>query len=108
MFRLVQSIIIPVLLILQSCQINTQVKEDRATKDRNLSNAAAYNTQLGLNYLKQGDRPRAKRKLFAALKQEPGSTEVNSALAYYFEETGQVEQAKSFYLKVIISFTIFN
>lgn len=89
------------LLLLQSCQMNSQAKEERDTKSRNLSNAASYNAQLGLNYLKQGDRARAKRKLYAALEQDPNSTEVNSALAYYFEQSGEMAQAKSFYLKAM-------
>ncbi len=89
------------LVFLQSCQTSNDVREEKATRALNLSKAASYNTQLGLSYLKQGDRPRAKRKLFTALKQEPGSTEVQSALAYYFEQSGDMNQAKSYYLKAI-------
>lgn len=99
--RLVKTVAISAFILLQSCQVNQQAKEERATQERNRSNAAAYNVQLGLGYLKQGDRPRAKRKLLAALKQEPESAAVNSALAYYFEETGQIDDAKSYYLKAL-------
>lgn len=101
MLKLIQIITTSSLLLLQSCQFNNQEKVDREEKQRNLKNAASYNTQLGLTYLKQGDRPRAKRKLFTALKQEPRSTEVNTALAYYFEQSGDMEQARSYYLKAI-------
>ncbi|QDP72511.1 type IV pilus biogenesis/stability protein PilW [Legionella israelensis] len=99
--KLVKTLFISALFFLQSCQMNHQEKEDQAAKERNRSNAAAYNTQLGLSYLKQGDRPRAKRKLFAALKQEPNSAAVNTAIAYYFEETGEIDEAKSYYLKAL-------
>lgn len=70
-------------------------------KKPNFIKASAYNVQLGLGYLKQGNRPRAKQKLLTALEQEPRSVDANSAMAYYFEQTGEPAQAKTFYLKAL-------
>lgn len=76
-------------------------KEQAIQKKTDLHKAAKYNAQLGLGYLKQGDRPRAKKKLLTALKQAPSSADVHAAMAYYFEHTQEIEQAKQHYLKSI-------
>jgi type IV pilus assembly protein PilF len=52
-------------------------------------------------YLKQGDRLRAKRKLLSALDLSPNSADVNAAIAYYFEKTGEIKQARIFYKKAL-------
>jgi type IV pilus assembly protein PilF len=85
---------------LQSC-IHNEENEKHNLKKPDLGKAAAYNVQLGLGYLKQGDRPRAKKKLLTALEQEPKSPDVNSAMAYYFEQTSELEQAEKYYLKAL-------
>ncbi len=87
-------------IFLQSCAHNG-INENAGLKKTDLSKAASYNVQLGLGYLKQGDRPRAKKKLLTALEQEPKSPDVNSAIAYYFEQTSEQEQAEKYYLKAI-------
>ncbi|CAM3566631.1 twitching motility protein PilF [Legionella oakridgensis] len=94
------SLLIMVCLLMQACTHNEE-SEKQNFKKPNLSKAASYNAQLGLGYLKQGDRPRAKKKLLTALEQEPASPDVNSALAYYFEQTKELEQAEKYYLKAI-------
>lgn len=91
---------IMVCLLMQACT-HDEESEKQNLKKPDLSRAASYNVQLGLGYLKQGDRPRAKRKLLAALRQEPTSADVNSALAYYFEQTKEMAQAEQYYLKAI-------
>ncbi len=83
---------------MQACSLNPELQSDQKT---NLNQAAAYNTQLGLSYLKQGSRPRAKKKLLLALKQSPHSPDVNAAMAYYFEQTHELDQAKKYYLKAL-------
>nr|WP_196398940.1 type IV pilus biogenesis/stability protein PilW [Legionella saoudiensis] len=88
-------------LLLQACTHNNGVIEQKILKKPDLSQAAAYNVQLGLGYLKQGDRPRAKKKLLTALEQEPKSVDAHSAIAYYFEQTNEPVQAKKFYLKAL-------
>ncbi len=63
--------------------------------------ASAYNIQLGLGYLKQGNRQRAKQKLLTAVAEAPNSPYANEALAYYFENTHEVNQAENYYQKAI-------
>lgn len=88
-------------LFLIACQSNKE-EDDLASKNQpNFSKAATFNMQLGLGYLKQGDRPRAKKKLLTALKQEPNSPDINAAMAYYLEQTSELEEAKKYYLKAI-------
>ncbi|MFT4057966.1 MAG: type IV pilus biogenesis/stability protein PilW [Legionella sp.] len=87
-------------LLVQACVHNEQTEKHNLKKP-DLSKAAAYNVQLGLGYLKQGDRPRAKKKLLTALEQEPKSPDVNSAMAYYFERTNEAERAEKYYLKAL-------
>lgn len=87
-------------LFIQACTHNED-NEKQNLKKPDLSKAASYNVQLGLGYLKQGDRPRAKKKLLTALEQEPKSPDVNSAIAYYFEQTSELEQAEKYYLKAL-------
>lgn len=85
-------------LLLQSCQYNNT--ESNAKKIK-LNDAALYNTQLGLAYLKQGDRPRAKQKLLRALVQAPGSPEVNTAMAWFMEQSGDMDNAQVYYRKAM-------
>lgn len=87
-------------IVLQACHHNDE-NEEPTRKKPDLSKAAAFNVQLGLGYLKQGDRARAKKKLLNALKQEPLSPDVNAALAYYFEQSSEMDEAKKYYLKAI-------
>lgn len=95
-------IFIAVFLLLQACQPKA-VKDESALKERehNLSEAANYNMQLALGYLKQGNRPRAKKKLLTALEQAPESPAVNAAMAYFLEKTGSIQDAKRYYQKAL-------
>ncbi len=92
-----------IFILLSACQhtdtVDEQILNTKKTPD--LSKAALFNMQLGLGYLKQGDRPRAKKKLLIALEQEPNSAEVNAAMAYYLEQTKELARAKKYYLKAI-------
>jgi type IV pilus assembly protein PilF len=93
--------IIVLSLILQGCKQTNDSNDQVVDKKIDLSKAATYNVQLGLGYLKQGDRPRAKRKLLLALDQQPNSPDVNASLAYYFEQTTELDQAKKYYSKAL-------
>jgi type IV pilus assembly protein PilF len=91
------------LVLLQACQQRTALNIvcwAKAQPTRALQ-AASYNTQLGMAYLKQGDRPRAKRKLLTALDLAPNSADVNAAMAYYLEKTGELKEAYSYYQKAL-------
>ncbi len=88
-------------LYLNACQNNKEDEPLPSKNQPNLNRAATINMQLGLGYLKQGDRPRAKKKLLTALEQEPNSADVNAAMAYYLEQTSEIDEAKKYYLKAI-------
>ena len=85
------------LLCLQACQHKTAPDEDVRVQTTHLSEAAGFNVQLGLGYLKQGNIPRAKRKLLRALEQAPKSPDANAAMAYFMEKAGDMDNAKTYY-----------
>jgi len=90
------------LILLQSCnKAEISKKDDLKIKTPRLNEAANYNTQLALTYLKQGDRVRAKRKLLLALTQSPNSPSVNAAYAYFMEKSGEIGEATKYYKKAI-------
>ena len=89
------------LILLQACQQKIALNTEHAIQAEKKKEAASFNTELGLTYLKQGDRPRAKRKLLTALDLAPDSAEVNVAMAYYLEKTGDIKKAHNFYLKAL-------
>ncbi len=91
------------LLSLQACQQSSNAQDDVSVKKKHRSDAAGYNVQLGLGYLKQGNIPRSKRKLLLALEQAPNSPEANAAMAYFMEKTGDVDRAKTYYQKAMAS-----
>ncbi|HHT0591867.1 TPA: type IV pilus biogenesis/stability protein PilW [Legionella anisa] len=100
MLKKVYLLLVMACLFLQACT-HDEESEKQNFKKPDLSKAASYNVQLGLGYLKQGDRPRAKKKILTALEQEPSSPDVNSAMAYYFEQTKELDQAEKYYSKAI-------
>ena len=89
------------LLLLQSCQNNNSTTSTAGNHESKLNDAATYNTQLGLAYLKQGDRSRAKRKLLLALAQAPNSPNVNASMAYFMEKSGEMDKAQVYYQKAM-------
>lgn len=95
----------PVLLLigavvgLSGC--SKQIDADEKQKADQIIQASGYNVQLGLAYLKQGNRQRAKVKLMRALDEAPKSPEAYSGMAYYFEKTGEFSRARQYYQKAI-------
>ncbi len=65
------------------------------------SAAANDNMQLGLAYLQQGNRVRAKQKLLLALQQDHNSAQIQDAMAYFLEVTGDTHQAEVYYLRAL-------
>lgn len=88
------------LFFIQGCK-TTQDDNANVAQAKQKAQAAGYNVQLGLAYLKQGDISRSKLKFLTALKQNPKSPEVNTAMGYFMEKTGDIEKAKSYYEKSI-------
>jgi type IV pilus assembly protein PilF len=99
--KLIQFFWLAGFLLLQSCQQNTALKSSQSRKDKQ-QEAATYNVQLGMAYLQQEDRKRAKRKLLTALEQAPDSPDTHAAMAYYLEKTGDLKQARSYYKKALL------
>jgi type IV pilus assembly protein PilF len=64
------------------------VRQERKDKD-----AASYNTQLGVEYMRQGDLARAKEKLDRAVSQDPQNPDAHSARAMLFERMGERSKA---------------
>lgn len=90
-------------LCIQACSSSTESTEVPlpVQADANNPEAAAYNTQLGIGYLREGEYSKAKAKLILAQKQDPTSPEVWDALAFYSEATGDLATAEKDYLKAI-------
>ncbi len=59
--------------------------------------AADLNIQLALGYLDQGDIERSKTKLLLAQKQNPNSSEISGAMAYYYDKIGNAKEADRYY-----------
>jgi len=55
--------------------------------------AARYNTELAIDYMKEGRMDLAQRKLAEARRQAPHLPEVHNALALYYERIGENKQA---------------
>ncbi|MCX7115346.1 MAG: type IV pilus biogenesis/stability protein PilW [Gammaproteobacteria bacterium] len=83
--------------LLVACQQGLSGKEEAQVAARQRAKTAQYQTQLGLAYLKRGERPLAKQKLLKALHLAPQSAEVNVAMAYFLEKTGDMARAKRYY-----------
>ncbi|MGD9599607.1 MAG: type IV pilus biogenesis/stability protein PilW [Steroidobacteraceae bacterium] len=76
-----------VALLLAACTTTSTGPEKSATS------AAEYNVQLGYAYLQQGNLALAKEKLERAVKQDPSSPAVRSALGLLYERLGQPKAA---------------
>lgn len=89
------------LLLMQSCQHNDEANDSPPAREVKPAEAAIYNAQLGLAYLKQGNRSLAKHKLLLALSQAPEAPEVNASMAYFMEKSGEMDKAEVYYQKAM-------
>jgi type IV pilus assembly protein PilF len=78
------------------------VSLDSAVTTPNL-NAANDNVQLGLLYLQREENVNAKEKLLLALQQAPNWPTALDAMAFYFESTGDQNQAGYYYRRALKS-----
>jgi type IV pilus assembly protein PilF len=67
----------------------------RAEGAENMVDAANYNVQLGVEYMRQGNLALAKEKLERAQKQNPRNPNVHSSLALLWERLGDRKKADS-------------
>jgi len=87
------------LTLLSACvSESTIVNNDRVGKPRtDMKEAARTRMSLGLNYLQRGDMSQAKYNLEKAKQLAPDLSEIDNALAYYFQQVGELEQAEEAY-----------
>jgi type IV pilus assembly protein PilF len=87
------------LTLLSACvSESTIVNTDRVGKPRtDMKEAARTRMSLGLNYLQRGDTSQAKYNLEKAKQLAPDLSDVDNALAYYFQQVGELEQAEEAY-----------
>jgi type IV pilus assembly protein PilF len=76
------------LALLGGCASNGNPKKPTKIED-----AAVYNTQLGINYLHQGELAVAKEKLDRAVKQDPNYAPAHAARASLYDRLGQPAEA---------------
>lgn len=87
------------LLLLSGCvSESTIVGNDRPGQPRtDMKEAARTRMSLGLNYLQRGDNTQAKYNLEKASQLAPDLADVDNALAYYYQQVGELEQAEDSY-----------
>lgn len=73
----------------------------RSTEEPEHQKAALVHVELGLHYLAQGQMARAKHKLVHALELAPNAVEPHSALAYFFEKVGEINEAENEHKKAL-------
>ena len=67
----------------------------RADGAENKVDAATYNVQLGIEYMRKGNLALAKEKLERALKQNPRDPNVHSSVALLYERLGERKKSDS-------------
>lgn len=87
------------LAMLGACTQLSLNSDRAATSPSKNYQVAISQMQLGLAYLEQDQKPRAKQKLLKALDLAPQSPEVNAAMAYFWEMTGEPVLARKLYKK---------
>ena len=66
---------------------------EHSKNEKRKEDASNYNTQLGIDYMNQGDIPLAKEKLDRALKENPSNAKVHTARAMLFDRMHLPAQA---------------
>ncbi len=100
MIKLWQLFLCGAVLVLQGCASDAPA----STKlDPNADNAKATQARLdaGWGYLASNNLSSAKRHLDKAYAYSPNNSDVNRALAHYYERVGEGEEAEKFYRKSV-------
>jgi len=84
--------VLAVLLLVSAC-VSDAPKSSKGAKQME-QDAAAYNLQLGVGYLRQGEYQLALDKLNKSLEQNPSLAETHMALGYLYEQTNQPADAE--------------
>lgn len=81
-------------------QDNQQVDSPEQRK-ADFHKAALLNIEMGQTYLAQGQVSRAKQKFVHALELKPKLPEAHSAIGYFYETVGDIEEAETHYTQAI-------
>lgn len=87
-------VLLAVIALAAGCASAPPTARDEPTR---VQTAAAYNLQLGVAYLQQGNLPLAKEKLDRAMQQNPRDATIHGALALLNERLGNVAEADRYY-----------
>ncbi|HEX7380610.1 MAG TPA: type IV pilus biogenesis/stability protein PilW [Nevskiaceae bacterium] len=79
----------------------TQETGPSAIAKPDLARAAQINTQLGVDYARQGDYALAQQKLERAISQRADYAPAHSALAFVYSRTGSMENAEREYRRAL-------
>lgn len=86
-----------VLTGLAACVTSGDAELGKKDKDA----AASYNTELGVNYLRQGNLNEAKNKLDRALEQNPRSAQANFFAGLLYDRLGENKKSDSYYSRAV-------
>lgn len=82
---------------LAGCVSSSTIPGDKVS----LKHASEYNVELGVAYMRQGQRDLAMQKLQLALQQNPDNASAYSALGLLYNSTGDIERADENYRKAL-------
>ena len=89
--------LLPVLLLAGCAMVSDRDKE--LNSKENLSAAAEANTQLGIQYLRDGEYELSLKKLQKALSLDPDMPGAHDAIAVLYERVGDITNAEKHYKK---------
>jgi type IV pilus assembly protein PilF len=91
--------VIPCVLLVLS--VGCVAVPDQRSASASPQDAAAFNVQLGLEYLNQGRRDLAMEKLGRALQQDPRSSDAHVAMAFAYNHYGETRLAERHYRRAM-------
>jgi len=80
-------------LLVAGCQSTSSPKPDSAGEER--AKVAALNTQLGVEYMKDGDNELALKKLEKAIEVDPRNADAHNAMGLLRNRLGQFDKAEA-------------
>jgi len=85
--------------LLIGCVSESTIVDSKRQGEREVDNKQVARTRLslGLNYLQRGETSQARFNLEKARELAPDLPEVSNALAYYFQQVGEFDQAEAAY-----------
>ncbi len=92
-----KAVLVSIVVLLQAACTSSEVRQE----EERMLKAADYNTQLGINYMRDGNLEQAKFKLERALEQNPKSAVANNAYAVLQERLGDVDLADKHYRRAV-------